>query len=151
MIRSNPLFRLFAVLFAAALVLGACGGGDGEDAADSEAQMTESPEDFAGGDGGEGGGGGGECGGSGGQEVEVEAENFAFKPNNISAPAGEQVTVKFKNSDDTPHTFTVTDLSCDTSAVGGDAEAELSFTMPDEETEFICTIHPDMKGTLTPE
>ena len=149
MTRSNPLFRLFAVLFAAALVFGACGGGDGEDPADSEAQLTESPEDFAGGDGGNGGAG--ECGGSGGQAVEVEAEQFAFNPDEISAPAGETVTVTFTNSDDTPHTFTVTDLACDTSAVGGGAEAELSFTMPEEETEFICTIHPDMKGTLTPE
>jgi plastocyanin len=150
--RSNPLFRLVAVLFAAALVLGACGGGD-EDSPNSAAETTEGTDAGGGGeaeDEGEGGGGG-ECGGSGGETVDVEAANFAFKPNKISAPAGDQVTVNFTNSDDTPHTFTITDMSCDTSAVGGGASAELSFTMPDAETEWICSIHPDMKGTLSPE
>lgn len=145
----SPLVRVFSVLFVAALVLGACGGGDGDDAPDTAAEGTESPTDDAGGGGEDGTTG--ECKGSGGEMVDVEAANFQFKPNKISAPAGEQVTVKFTNSDDTPHTFTITDMACDTSAVGGGASAELSFTMPDAETEWICSIHPDMKGTLTPE
>lgn len=154
--RSHPLLRLFAVLFAATLVLGACGGGDGDDAPDSAAETTEGTDTGGGGYGGDGGdggdgGGSGKCGGSGGEMVDVKAANFAFKPNQISAPAGDQVTVTFTNTDDTPHTFTITDLACDTSAVGGGDSAELSFTIPDAETEWICSIHPDMKGTLVPE
>ncbi len=154
----STLLRLLTVLFAAVLVLGACGGDDGgEDGApDSATEQTkegepleETDRGYGDGDGG-GAGGGGKCGGSGGQSVDVEASNFQFKPDEISAPAGEQITVNFKNSDDVPHTFTISDMSCDTSSVAGGASSKLSFTMPDAETEWICTIHTNMMGTLVP-
>lgn len=127
--------RLLAFLSAALLVLGACGGSDEEQEgsqADGETTAT------------------GECGGSGGKVLKVEAADFQFEPAELSAPAGEQVTVEFTNSDDAPHTFTVDDLECDTGSVDSGQSAELSFTMPDAETGWICTIHPDMTGTLTP-
>jgi plastocyanin len=132
-------WRLLALACIAVFVLGACGGDD---------------ED--GDSGADGGGGGeaaaaGECGGSGGTELSISAENTEFDTDELTAPAGEQVTVQFENKDSFPHTFTVSDLDCDTGDVDGGSSAELSFTMPDAETEFVCTIHPAMTGTLVPE
>ena len=123
--------RLVVGLFVSLLVAVACGG-------DSE-------------DGGSETAGAGECGGSGGTMLTVEASDFQYEPSELSAAAGEQVTVEFTNSDDAPHTFTIEDLDCDTGSVDSGQSAELSFTMPEEETGWICTIHPDMTGTLTPE
>lgn len=138
-------FRLTAGIFAALLLLGACGGGSddgGEESSGGDAASEESEDASA---------GTGECGGSGGESVDLEAADFQFDPSEISAPAGEQVTVSFTNKDDAPHTFTITDMSCDTGSVAAGASSDLSFTMPEAETEFICNIHPDMKGTLVPE
>jgi plastocyanin len=130
---------LLALACVAVFVLGACGGDD--DGGDT---------------GGDGGGGGdaaaaGECGGSGGTALEISAENTEFSTAELSAPAGEQVTVTLTNDDSLPHTFTVSDLDCDTGNVDGGASADLSFTMPDAETDYACTIHSNMTGTLVPE
>ena len=125
--------RLAAALCAVALVLGACGGSEDEgDTGSSEDALA------------------GQCGGSGGTVFSVEAADFQYEPSELSAAPGEQVTVEFTNQDDAPHTFTIDDLDCDTGSVDPGQSAELSFTMPDTETGWICTIHPDMVGTLTP-
>ena len=126
---------MLAIACIAVFVLGACGGDD---------------------DGGGDSGGGdtaasGECGGSGGTGLDISAENSQFSTDELAAPAGEQVTVTFTNDDSFAHTFTVSDLDCDTGDVDGGSSAELSFTMPDAETEFACTIHPSMTGNLVPE
>ena len=130
MSRFSVRFRLALGVAAAVLLVSACGGGD---------------------DGSGGAGASGECGGSGGTALTVEASDFQFEPSELTAPAGEQVTVEFTNSDDAPHTFTIEAFDCDTGSVESGQSAELSFTMPDADTGWICTIHPDMKGTLTPE
>ena len=130
MVRSSRILRLLAVLSAASLALGGCGGDD-EDGGDGAAA--------------------GACGGEGGTSVSMEAADFKFEPDELVAPAGEQVTVEFTNQDDAPHTFTIEDLDCDTGSVDSGQSATLTFTMPEEETGFICTIHPDMTGTLTTE
>ena len=138
--RSITKWRVIALIGVAALALSACGGDDGGSEATGAA-----------GDGGGDAAAAGECGGSGGTALTISAENTAFSTDELSAPAGEQVTVTLENKDSFPHTFTVTDLSCDTGSVDGGASADLSFTMPDSETEFVCTIHSNMTGTLVPE
>jgi cytochrome c oxidase subunit II len=122
-----------ALIAVALLALSACGGDDN------------------GGDGGGGEAAAGECGGSGGTTLSISADNTEFDTDELTAPAGEQVTVEFENKDSVAHTFTVGDLDCDTGNVDGGSTAELSFTMPDAETEFVCTIHSNMTGTLVPE
>lgn len=124
--------RWLALLSAALLLLGACGGGSDEEGGSQGEEAV------------------GACGGSGGTALKLEASDFQFEPDELSAAAGEQVTVEFTNSDDAPHTFTIEDLDCDTGSVESGQSAELSFTMPDTETGWICTIHPDMTGTLVP-
>ena len=132
MSRLGLLTRTALALSVALFLLGACGGDSGN--GDSQ------PADAA----------AGECGGSGGTMLSVESADFQFEPAELSAPAGEQVTVEFTNSDDAPHTFTVDELDCDTGTVDPGQSAELSFTMPAEDTGWLCTLHPDMVGMLRP-
>lgn len=134
MSRPSVPFRLAAALCALLVVLGACGGSDGE--VDSGS--------------GDDGASTGQCGGSGGTALTVEAADFQYEPSELAAAPGEQVTVEFTNQDDAPHTFTIEDLDCDTGSVDSGQSAELSFTMPEEDMGWLCTIHPDMVGTLTP-
>ena len=148
--RSRWHFRLAAGVFAAMFLVGACGGGSDDsangsgagDTTESEEPTEENTEEPA---------SSGKCGGSGGKALKLEASNFQFKPSDLAAAAGEQVTIEFTNNDDVPHTFTINDLQCDTGSVAGGDTAELSLTMPDSDVPFVCVIHPDMQGSLTPQ
>ncbi|MGH2750798.1 MAG: cupredoxin domain-containing protein [Actinomycetota bacterium] len=129
--RTNAWLKLLAVFTFAALALAACNGDDEDGAADN----------------GDNGGNGG-----GGAAIELSAQDNSFDPAEISAPAGEEVTVTFTNDGDNPHTFSSEEAGFDSDTVESGGSAEVSFAMPDEETQFICNVHGEaMSGTLVPE
>jgi plastocyanin len=117
--------RLLAGVFALSLVLAACGGDD---------------------DGGEETGGGGETAetGGGGGGTSITIAGFAFDPDTISVSGPTEVTIT--NEDDTAHTFTLDDGSVDEEIAGG-ASATVTVDVS-ESTGFVCTIHPQMTGTV---
>ena len=104
------------------------------------------------------------CGGSGGtavnaasssdedtgEKITVVGKDNRFEPAALSASAGERVTVVFDNQGALPHTFTIKGLSADTGIVNAGATKAVTFTVPSEPAEFVCTIHLEMKGTLSP-
>jgi plastocyanin len=112
------------------LLLGACGGDEPEPTAESGGESTEATQE--------------EGGGSG--TVELSAADFAFEPGDLSAAAGD--TIEFTNEDDAPHTFTAQDAGIDEEVeAGGSTSISLGDVEPGS-YDFICTIHPEMKGTL---
>ena len=130
---------LLAILLGASMLLTACGGDGGTDTTTDDA--AEEPAEDAGGD----------AGGGGGEPVAVEAFDFGFKPTKISVTSGDEISVSLENTGSAPHTFTAEELDVDISAGGGET-AEGSFTAGDPgDYEYICTIHPQMKGTITVE
>lgn len=95
-----------------------------------------------------GGDEGGDSGGGGGT-VTVTAADFAFDPSEVTASAGD--TIEFTNEDDAPHTFTAEEAGIDEeAAASGSASISLEGVEAGE-YEFVCTIHPEMTGTLTVE
>lgn len=83
----------------------------------------------------------------------ISAVDNAFEPNELQLTAGEEVTVSFTNEGANPHTFTSDELGFDTGSVEPGATAEVTFTAPEEETAFVCSIHEesdDMVGTIVP-
>lgn len=63
--------------------------------------------------------------------------------------AGERTEVIARNDGDTQHTFTIEGLGVDSGIIEPGESTRVQFTWPDEPTTFICTIHPEMQGTLT--
>jgi plastocyanin len=115
--------RSVAALFAAALVLGACGGGDDDAAEDG----SEAPA--AGG-------------------VTVTAQDFAFDPTTIEVESGEEVEVTLQNEDDTEHSITVEEAEFEIEAEGGES-ATGALSAPESSVEFFCKYHPDqMRGEV---
>jgi plastocyanin len=134
--RTNRWLRLLAVFACAALFLAACGGDDddGGDAATGDSEQSDN----------------GDTGG--GTSLDLTAQDNSFSPAELSAPAGEEITVTFTNEGNNPHTFSSEDAGFDSDNVESGASAEVTFTMPDEETTFICNVHGEaMSGTLSPE
>ena len=91
----------------------------------------------------------------GGPVVQISAQNIAFEPTTLTAPAGQPWTIEFHNNDaSVPHNVEIRDPA---GAVSFQGEI-----FPGPETRnyavppltpgaytFICTVHPNMTGTLT--
>lgn len=103
------------------------------------------------------------CGGSGkavkaaspseepaGERVTVVSRDNRFEPAALTKPAGTRVTVVLDNEGVLPHTFTIKGLDADTGIVNAGDTRAVTFTVPSEPAEFVCTIHLEMKGTLSP-
>jgi plastocyanin len=88
-----------------------------------------------------------DTGAEGGGEVEVKAEDFQFDPTDVEVASGDTIAVK-NDSASVPHTFTVTDTDIDES-LDPDASAKVAIDLDPGTYDFICTIHPQMTGTLT--
>lgn len=79
-----------------------------------------------------------------GQTVEVAIQNFAFNPKSVTISAGD--TVKWTNLDSATHTIKGPDFESDTLREGD----SYSFMFAKAGVyEYVCSIHPSMKGTVT--
>ncbi|MFD8644188.1 cupredoxin family copper-binding protein [Streptomyces zaomyceticus] len=81
-------------------------------------------------------------------EVRITIRGFAFQPTDLKVRPGATVTVV--NEDSAPHTVTATGSDAfDTGEIAGGRSA--TFTAPDKPGTypFFCSIHPNMKATLT--
>jgi plastocyanin len=94
-------------------------------------------------------------GAGGGATVEIVAQGIQFTTTDVTAPAGEKLTLTFKNEDaGVPHDVDVKDAN------GGDVVKTEVFNGVDQRSvefgplqpgsyPFVCNVHPNMKGTLT--
>jgi plastocyanin len=82
--------------------------------------------------------------GAKGAKGDVHIASFAFMPAKISASAGKPLT--FFNSDDTPHQITVTNGPRSEVFLRGQ-KASITISKPGE-YNYICGLHPSMKGVI---
>ena len=124
-------FLVMLVLALALIGVAACGDDDSGDRAETivpAETATDAPAEGA---------------------IEVQAIDFAFDKASISAAAGSTIEIDFSNEGLANHTFTVDEIEVDLELPNGES-GTLQFTFPDEEFEFYCRIHPQMRGTLEP-
>ena len=138
------LLTLLPLLLALALFIPACGDDDDDTAATdgedttvvTEPETTEEaePESNAPAPSGEAV-----------RSAKVEMVDFSFEPPTVTVQAGGKVI--WQNEGDAPHTATADDDSFDTGTVEpGKLKSENFKTVGTY--SYICTIHPDMKGTV---
>jgi plastocyanin len=120
----------------AALAVAGCGGDDEPSTtppAQEEAQTTDTATT--------------EATGGAGEEVEIRIENFAYSPADATAKVGQ--TVRWKQEDSAPHDVDSQSGERIKSPVmekGG----EFEYTPKEAgKVSYICSIHPNMKATLT--
>ncbi|MEV6107359.1 cupredoxin family copper-binding protein [Streptomyces sp. NPDC051940] len=78
----------------------------------------------------------------------IVIENFTFTPENLRVRPGTKITVV--NRDSATHTVTATgDKAFDTGDIEGGATTTFTAPSAPGSYAYICTIHPNMKGTLT--
>jgi plastocyanin len=130
-----PAVRAVAVAIAllALVAAGACGGG-GDSGADQPAGQFAG-EDSSGG-----------ASAPNPNAVDLTMENNAYTPADLQEAAG--ATIAVENRDAVPHTFTVNDEKIDVEVDPGD-EVDVPLDLPAGSYTFHCTIHPEMRGTLT--
>ena len=77
--------------------------------------------------------------------LEIETDDFYFKPTYVQAKPGQQIKVELHNEGKATHTFTVSSLGIDTQ-LAPDAKKDVTVTVPDQAglVEFHCTFHGSM-------
>jgi plastocyanin len=76
----------------------------------------------------------------------VTIKNFTFVPGTSTVRVGDTIT--WTNQDIAPHTATAKDHSFDTGTINKNKTGSHTFTKAGT-FPYICTIHPNMKGTVT--
>jgi cytochrome c oxidase subunit II len=90
-----------------------------------------------------------------GPTVELQAQNIAFTPTSLEAPKDVPFTIHFKNDDNgVPHDVQVKDAGGAEKFKGElvTGVGEASYAVPPLAAgsyTFVCTVHPNMTGTLT--
>jgi plastocyanin len=79
-------------------------------------------------------------------DVQINIKNYDFMPMTVTVPVGGTVT--WKNLDGEPHTVTSTDGAFRSQALDEDDTYTFKFTKPGV-YQYICTIHPKMRATVT--
>jgi plastocyanin len=128
----------------ALLGLAACGGDDDETSADTAA-VTETETEAVDGEAAQDAEAPPKPGGEAPRAETVEMVDFAFEPSSATIQAGGKVT--WKNQGQAPHTATADDDNFDTGTVAAGKLAAETFKQAGT-FSYICTIHPDMKGTI---
>lgn len=132
--------RLFALAAVSTLVLAACGSDD-PTLPDPEA-IVESAQDAV--DDAE-------------EQVgdltlpPVATVDNAFAPSMLQAMFGDDLTIQVVNNGENPHSFTIDVLEVDTGVLQTGDTAEVTFSMPDQDVQYYCTVHGAdvMSGTIT--
>jgi plastocyanin len=75
----------------------------------------------------------------------IRIKNSAFDPASITVKAGS--TVRWVNQDSVPHKLQFTDTSFSTQILGASQSESHMFVKPGV-YDYICSIHPQMKGTV---
>ncbi|HEY3523562.1 MAG TPA: cupredoxin domain-containing protein [Candidatus Limnocylindrales bacterium] len=94
-------------------------------------------------------------GGGGAGSVEIDAQGIQFTTQSVTAPAGTKFTLTFKNQDNgIPHDVQIKDGSgtevFKTDIITGVADKSYDVgPLQPGSYPFVCTIHPNMTGTLT--
>src|SRR5215218_7746628 len=93
-------------------------------------------------------------GGAGGETVQISAVNIAFEQPAVTAPADTAFTIDFDNKEAVPHNVEIKDAG-GASVFKGEivtgptvAQYEVGPLAAGEYT-FVCSVHPNMTGTLT--
>jgi plastocyanin len=83
-----------------------------------------------------------------GEAVKIEAGDNFFKPEKITLNPGDEVTVEITNAGRQPHDWTVDEPKISTGVMAAGEVANATFTVPDGDVKFVCTLHNGMDGTI---
>jgi plastocyanin len=76
----------------------------------------------------------------------IPIQQYSFLPTELTVRAGTSVT--WSNEDEAVHTVTAADKSWDSGRIPIGGTFSQTFTVPGN-YEFVCSIHPAMKGTIS--
>jgi plastocyanin len=125
-VRTRPSASILAALVLVLSMAACSGGGDGGTSGADCVDLSEDGATFA-----------------------IHIKDFAFDPSCFTASAAQGISVT--NDDDAVHSFTIRGTQIDVDIAAGETfngEAVSGVVEPGT-YDFVCTYHPEMKGTVT--
>ena len=83
-----------------------------------------------------------------GPAVRVEAGDNFFKPDLLALRPAEEATVEIRNTGNTPHDWTADELGISTGVMSPGEVYHATFTVPEQDVKFVCTLHAGMDGSI---
>jgi plastocyanin len=80
--------------------------------------------------------------------VSIVAADNTFEPKRLELTTGDEVEVEITNEGGTGHDFTVESLDLSTGPIAPGDVATATFTIPEGETMFACSVHGGMDGVI---
>jgi len=119
-----PMKRALAVMALTVSLLGGCSGGR-----EPSGNVSKGPSQTS-------------------DAVKLEAGDNVFAPRKLIVASGEEVTVEVTNQGRIPHDFTIEELALSTGVLQPGEIATASFAAPEDDVDFVCTLHRGMDGKL---
>lgn len=142
--RSRLMFRFWLVLLipVALAAVAACGGGSSGKESTGGTAATQTA--------------GGAAGGAASTQITVVATDNKFDKTALTVPAGKEVTVTFENKGSAIHNWHVEGVKdkngkdITTQLIAGGKTETVRFVIDKAGTyEYMCDVHPEMRGKLT--
>ncbi len=135
-------FAVLSLILVLGLIVAGCGGSDDKESSSGGAGTSEQPADTGGG-----------AAAGGGKAVEVGMEGIEFQPADVTVAVGGTVT--WTNNESIPHDVTKGDgPGPDFSSGRGNMMEGDTFEQTFDDAgkiDYVCTVHPNMTGTVTVE
>ncbi len=84
-----------------------------------------------------------------GEGIEVTIEDGSFQPDRLLVDGDTSATIEVTNADDMPHDFAISALELNTGLLEEGEAATAEIVLRQDELGFVCTLHEDMRGTIT--
>ena len=83
-----------------------------------------------------------------GDAVKLDAGDNVFSPGKLTLASGEKVTVEVTNKGRMPHDFAIKELGLNTGVLQPGQIATATFTVPNDDVDYVCTLHRGMDGKV---
>ena len=88
------------------------------------------------------------AGAADGEAIKIVTVDDDFQPATLELEPGTDVTIEVTNEGKRPHSLRIDEIALSTGTLESDDTVTATFTVPDQNTPYVCSFHPRMTGEI---